>query len=918
MNYVKILSEGLTTKVGDISTQFRFQLLNEYRSPVDLSSHTVTIQIATDSTALIQRVLTPTDAVNGVVTFSFEADDSIGYGQRDIEFIVEGSVNEREVYPSDGYLRMNIQPNLLDRDGSEEIRVSLLDVQTKASEAADYANEQGDYAKAAGDSAISEWENPVNTFDDLVTVYPSPTLGDTAQTLDNGHIYRFNGTEWKYIQGYGATAIADINAKLEEFEQQTQTLQNGLNVLSSDQASPLKVEFYGVTRANLLGKVGNFEKDSNGDGVADGWGKWLMGSTATLETGTFGTKAQRITSTSSDTGTTRFISKDVNLKAGKHYLFAVNVSTDESSTGRIKFTSANLDFTNSGVKYQKYTPSSDETRTIYLYNVNAIGTVGWVQFDGARLIEISQATYDKIGDLSLIGKDQEYVEKAFPYVSGVQSVVNPVIRVAGANLLPPFYEWELDENANIISPYKLELNATGNFQESYYDLEVLPNQEYYYQIEGMSENGRIIARCLDIDKNALTTIFAEGTLTTTSNTSYIRIEVDNGGYGAGTFTFSQPMLTLGSEPRPFVPKNDSYLYAYKVNEETGENEPLILAGNEDKKDISYYNEDKRRWEKRGHFKVDDMLDGSRDWTYNRDNAGFKNFIIRTFDMNTTSGHTPIVSKFDGSLVDRVYSSTTPNTTYFSDGHLYLTIYDAETGFTEEMTPSTDLIKSYFYGYFYRGDGTTHSWRPIGDTDDTRLTTTLPTSPSPTMLDGTIQPYKLTYQLAEPIVEEVRVEGDLSIQGSSQISVGEGVIVREEVVPAYDAPNKLYKINHKTLNSKLANKSNKIIKIYRNGKEDISWVIGSNGVDYYGGAYAYTTDAHFDPNATYTVTYEILDKHDFTTNLNEVVAHYNSSIKSSIQSVVSKQSGIATDVSVLDGTVYDMLVRLKKLEQEGAV
>ena len=51
-------------------------------------------------------------------------------------------------------------------------------------------------------------------FAAIGTTYTTPTLGDTVQVLDNGYVYRFNGTGWIYTQGYSATAIADVNAQL--------------------------------------------------------------------------------------------------------------------------------------------------------------------------------------------------------------------------------------------------------------------------------------------------------------------------------------------------------------------------------------------------------------------------------------------------------------------------------------------------------------------------------------------------------------------------------------------------------------------------------------------------------------------------------------------------------------------------------
>src|SRR5690606_33806386 len=78
------------------------------------------------------------------------------------------------------------------------------------------------------------------------------------------------------------------------------------------------------------------------------------------------------------------------------------------------------------------------------------------------LYEVTQAEYNKI----LTDWDANEVINRFPSVEGVQHVVNPVVSVSGGNLLPPFTEWTLHANAKVVSPYELELNATGGGQRS--------------------------------------------------------------------------------------------------------------------------------------------------------------------------------------------------------------------------------------------------------------------------------------------------------------------------------------------------------------------------------------------------------------------------------------------------------------------
>ncbi len=100
---------------------------------------------------------------------------------------------------------------------------------TNADNAATYATNQGDYAKQEADRLVNV---DAAQFDSRVT------------NLEEEHT---------------------------EQDQQTANLVHGTQVIQSDQSSPLKVEFYGNSLVNKLGRDGNFETDSDGDGVADGW-----------------------------------------------------------------------------------------------------------------------------------------------------------------------------------------------------------------------------------------------------------------------------------------------------------------------------------------------------------------------------------------------------------------------------------------------------------------------------------------------------------------------------------------------------------------------------------------------------------------------------------------------------------------------
>ncbi|WP_072914848.1 hypothetical protein [Desulforamulus aeronauticus] len=70
------------------------------------------------------------------------------------------------------------------------------------------------------------------------------------------------------------THLADYTQELKTDSKQSVTLPHGLSVLNALRASQLKPKFKGRQLVNLLGKDGNFKKDSNGDGVP--FSQWML------------------------------------------------------------------------------------------------------------------------------------------------------------------------------------------------------------------------------------------------------------------------------------------------------------------------------------------------------------------------------------------------------------------------------------------------------------------------------------------------------------------------------------------------------------------------------------------------------------------------------------------------------------------
>jgi hypothetical protein len=369
------------------------------------------------------------------------------------------------------------------------------------------------------------------------------------------------------------------------------------------------------------------------------------------------------------------------------------------------------------------------------------------------------------------------------------------------------------------------------------------------------------------------------------------------------------MLTLGSTPKPFVPRNPSYLYA-----------DVKLGAIGDKKDV-LYEQDGAKFVRKVVEK-DVVLGGDLAWAVSPGVfVGYKGAILNAFKDGVT-GRT-VISKPNGTLVKSLPHTTItgPDEGYLYTANLYslgLTISNTDTGFGETYTPSTSETKAYFHGYrmnngtfgtHYDGTGT-KTWVPIGDTSNARAVTVVPTSASPTQVDGTIQPYKLSYVLATPQVVNVtdKVEGSLKANGLTQVEVLSGVVRREKVNPKYEGG--YYYISSQDRSSywnsaKVKYSTNRFLAVYKNGLRDNAWFStpGHMGI----------LSANFDPTAGYTVTYIALDKPTLTANPTNVKLFYAMNIRSSLEDVVGDvQDGLAR-LSVHDKSIVDIYIRLKALE-----
>jgi hypothetical protein len=513
------------------------------------------------------------------------------------------------------------------------------------------------------------------------------------------------------------------------------------------------------------------------------------------------------------------------------------------------------------------------------------------------LYEVTQSEYDK----TLVDWTEGDVLARYPRVEGSQSIQNPYVMAEGENLLPPFYEWNLHANATVKSPYELELNATGTWSTGLLVyLNARPNTQYTLSFDMTNHHLVYSVNAAGVETAIFTAVPGTKTFVTPSDTVKILVRLTNS--TIGTFTFKNPMLTLGSTPKPFVPRNPSYLFA-----------ETKLGSIGDKKDLLYSQDDS--YVKRKVIE-EVVLDGSLGWTYGSTESNTKQVRLPSGLVGKNVSNFIDLVKFNGKELGAIISynefKSSPVDNFYVDlsDTLFMTLLNTDTGWSSH-TPSTSDIKRYFNGWKYT-DGTT--WQSVtGNGETADGTTSLSSKPTG------YKPYKLSYVLATPKTEQVKTEGAITVNGKTQVEVGSGVVVREKASPVFNVEGSAnyYLINRLGRDgSKTNHPVGKFMKVFKNNIDDtVKWTF--NGTNVLSGLQkAVITENDFDTSAEYTITYLVLDRHLFTSNPNDVKATYSRNLRDAHDDLAKRYEDTATKVSVLDRTVYDLLVWKLKHESEG--
>ncbi|MEC0228069.1 DUF1565 domain-containing protein [Paenibacillus alba] len=662
-------------------------------------------------------------------------------------------------------------------------------------------------------------------------------------------------------------------------------LVNGLQVVSAPKGAPLEnLRITGRTLVNLLGRDGGCEDvskwtDANSTHVLD-----LSNKT----TGNSGIKGI-IASGSAALVHRQFTS----IKTGKYYIAMMDVKNGNATEVHFDYNSTSsalvTDTTKFTTVYIKLNPSVDYTGNFHFIANGVVGQYGY--FDSARLYEISQAEYNALTTMT-----STQIAAKYPYVDDVKHINAPYVIKYGENLLPPFVEWTANgapTNLAISDPYSISFGGTSSAGTFTCVVPVVQGQTYTISMTKDTTNARLVVYKGNASSYTAAVATAANTATFTVDGTYtgnsVMVQIDNGSV-AGPYTFTNPRMNIGAVDKGFKPRNDDMLAFPNVQ----------LASSVDGTvyDTLFKREGKYFVEKR--FK-DVVLDGTIQWKFDpvSTKTGIKSIYmddVAPLQSLLQKFGNSILSKYDGKILAQV-TATAPSLlsdTYLYDVHFVLGIPNADSGWGDSFTPSTSEIQAYFYGWkMYDGvNGAnlyttgTKSWcYRIAGGGYTGGTNILPTSFVPA--NGYWSPYKLTYQLATPTFEEIQVDAGMSLhEGLNQIEVGQGFVVREKVTPLSIGGNFL--INHSSAPSTswLKNKTNRILKVFKNGIDNTKAVIATNNAGAVGGgAFSYITIADFDPSATYEVSYIALDQY----LLSAPVQAVNGEVASNLKTVVDMLS-----------------------------
>lgn len=544
-----------------------------------------------------------------------------------------------------------------------------------------------------------------------------------------------------------------------------------------------------------------------------------------------------------------------------------------------------------------------------ILSIKLIANIGTVveNIDGIMLIEITQDEYTNLTVDQLLAK--------YPSGNSVRPLMNPTYEVCGKNL------WDNSRlkgyTGTILTKTEDGYSVDYTSQTGFVGVPVWLDAKTYTisMTHNIPDTQAIVIRTWEKESD----IGGANYITTTQLTSpatsvsfiipkdglyYLTFQRTASGNPTGVVTYSDIQLEEGDTATTYEP--------YKGGQ--------IIFPTELRKIGTY--QDKSEY-KNGKLEVDrntlkKVLDGSLGWAFYLDDTGFKKVKIDSLLSNHVVTTNNLFQKYDGAILTYVTSTGSINAKDIgyinASGQIIISLPDTETGWGESYTPTVAEIQAFFnlwrmnngvYGTPYNGTGT-KTWIPIGDTDNARAVTTVPTTVSPSLAEGKAKHYELYYALATPIEEEIEPiilgDGFNVVEGINTIVAKSGYVY-DKASPTFLTDS--YYINgNSTTPNKLTKLTSKILGVYKNKVRDNDWTItqhASLNWLIYGKEFATIPSSKYDPSAEYYVLYEALPE-EYNCQVQLPTAYIEDNLRGSVQEVVETLANIQSDVSILQNQV----------------
>ncbi|MBD8499975.1 hypothetical protein [Paenibacillus arenosi] len=587
-------------------------------------------------------------------------------------------------------------------------------------------------------------------------------------------------TNWKYDEIVRETDLNRIEQGLVDAHQVidslpsfnevaiTSPIMNGVNVITTDMASPLAIEVKGNILTNILKDYGTI-KDNNGDGIADG--PWR---TSPVGDGKFTVQNgyQKIESVTTDTKINeRYIATNhsaghFSVKAGEKFVMIADVETDGVSNARISCTlgTGNGSFdaitTTSRTIFGKGAVSSDASNAyVAAANRNGVGVVGWVAFKDISLYKVSDEIYNAIG----VTINESNIRQYLPQLDGTKCIEGVSITKRGKNLLPPFSKWDTKgAPITIKSSYDASVILSSDKRVLSLVVAVMKNTTYTLSAK---HNAMIAVYGTPVLSGGAIVHYTKAQTVTfnSGNRESVTILFSPDSMPDGTYEIADTILSLGSSVEPFEPQNDDTVVL-----------PTTLAKLGNVTDRLYWRDG--AWKVQKSIKRDFVLDGSLNWSQSGQASGVKRLVVPTTPKGSPSlGSILVSTRYDGKeILHQTTAAFLPDTNQITaDGVYHIVIPNNLSGWVDTIDPTAAEAKACMNGWMATANNGSAYTSWVSILDGSVAPTNTVAWVSVNKAKGWKGWAEVSYVLAAPVEEQISVGGLALHSGVNQIEVDTG-------------------------------------------------------------------------------------------------------------------------------------------------